>query len=62
MNNIKFLLMDFYLKLLTLSKDDDFKYQWLADCARDALADELKTTRANVEMIFNRMVAEDEKL
>lgn len=61
MKNRKQLLADFYLNLLTMSREPDFKLQWLADEVCMALANELESSPANVRMIFERMAAEDRK-
>lgn len=60
--NTKQLLADFYLKLLMLNNKPNFKLQWLAIHVRDALAIELETNPANVQLIFERMAEEDAKI
>ena len=53
--------MDFYLYLLSTQHDPDFELHSLMDSVRDALAKKLETSPANVQLIFERMVADDER-
>jgi hypothetical protein len=59
MKNAKFLLMDFYLYLLSTQHDPDFDLHLLMDNVRDALANKLEISPANVQRIFERMAQED---
>lgn len=61
MKNHKYILMDFYLYLLSTQHDPDFELHSLMDSVRDALAKKLETSPANVQLIFERMVADDER-
>lgn len=59
MKNSKYILMDFYLYLLSTQHEPDFDLHYMMDNVRDALARKLETSPANVQMIFERMVEED---
>lgn len=61
--NTKQLLADFYLKLLMLPQEQfRSNNQALYVTVRDALAIELETNPANVQLIFERMAEEDAKI
>lgn len=61
--NTKQLLADFYLKLLMLPQERfRSSNQALYATVRDALAIELETNPANVQLIFERMAEEDAKI
>ena len=61
--NTKQLLADFYLKLLMLPQEQfRSNNQALYATVRDALAIELETNPANVQLIFERMAEEDAKI
>lgn len=61
--NTKQLLADFYLKLLMLPQERfRISNQALYATVRDALAIELETNPANVQLIFERMAEEDAKI
>ena len=63
MKNRKQLLADFYLNLLALPHDAwRVNHTHLYVKVRDALADELESDSETVQRIFERMVAEDEKI
>jgi hypothetical protein len=59
MKNHKYILMDFYLYLLSTQHDPDFDLHQLMDNVRDALALKLDTNSQNVQNIFDRMIVED---
>jgi len=61
MKNHKQLLMDFYLKLLSIPKDDVFRlsHQTLYVHVLCALAVELDTDAVVLAQIFERMASED---
>lgn len=54
-------LMDFYLKLLSISPDNLFrlKHQKLYASVRDALAEEAGAEPEEIQNIFERMAQED---
>ena len=59
MKNHKYMLMDFYLYLLSTQHDPDFDLHNLMEKVRDALAKRLDTNPMNVQNIFERMANED---
>lgn len=59
MTRHKMKLMDFYLYLLSVQHEPEFDLHYLMDGTRDALAKKLKTSHANVQIIFERMMEED---
>lgn len=63
MTNHKYLLMDFYLNLLSIPEDHRFRIanQKLYAEVRDAMAFELDTSPEIVHNIFERMVKEDKE-